>query len=237
MAINLKKVYHLDAEKTPERMIIMGDPQRVNMLSTLLDNPILISKSRDLFVYKGYYNNVEVGLAAHGIGGPSAAIVVEELIKLGTKYIIRLGTVGSITNEINVGDIIIPSGGSFSYGGAGLGLYFNNICPNTAPNYELVYELIKELNKNKIKYYIGSIFSSDSFYAENGYIETIRKLGFIGVEMECATLFALSNLRNIKSACILVVSNNVIENKVGDYNNSIIKAANVSLNVITKQFE
>ncbi len=217
-------------------MIIMGDPQRVQMVSKLLRDPILVSKSRDLFVYKGYYNNVEVGLAAHGMGGPSAAIVIEELIKLGTKYIIRLGTVGSIVNEIDIGDIIVPTGGSFSYGGAGLGLYFNNICPNTAPSYELLYELVNELNKKKIKYYIGSVFSSDSFYAESNYIDTIRKLGFIGVEMECATLFALSNLRNIKSACILVVSNNVIKNKVGDYYNSIINAASVSLNVITKQF-
>jgi 5'-methylthioadenosine phosphorylase len=232
----LKKVYHLDAEEAPERMIIMGDPQRVQMVSKLLRDPILVSKSRDLFVYKGYYNNVEVGLAAHGMGGPSAAIVIEELIKLGTKYIIRLGTVGSIVNEIDIGDIIVPTGGSFSYGGAGLGLYFNNICPNTAPSYELLYELVNELNKKKIKYYIGSVFSSDSFYAESNYIDTIRKLGFIGVEMECATLFALSNLRNIKSACILVVSNNVIKNKVGDYYNSIINAASVSLNVITKQF-
>ncbi|MGC9183323.1 purine-nucleoside phosphorylase [Caldisphaera sp.] len=232
----MKKVYHLDAEVAPERMIIMGDPQRVQMVSKLLRDPILVSKSRDLFVYKGYYNNVEVGLAAHGMGGPSAAIVIEELIKLGTKYIIRLGTVGSIVNEIDIGDIIVPTGGSFSYGGAGLGLYFNNICPNTAPSYELLYELVNELNKKKIKYYIGSVFSSDSFYAESNYIDTIRKLGFIGVEMECATLFALSNLRNIKSACILVVSNNVIKNKVGDYYNSIINAASVSLNVITKQF-
>ncbi|MGC9134608.1 MAG: phosphorylase [Caldisphaera sp.] len=232
----MKKVYHLDAEEAPERMIIMGDPQRVQMVSKLLRDPILVSKSRDLFVYKGYYNNVEVGLAAHGMGGPSAAIVIEELIKLGTKYIIRLGTVGSIVNEIDIGDIIVPTGGSFSYGGAGLGLYFNNICPNTAPSYELLYELVNELNKKKIKYYIGSVFSSDSFYAESNYIDTIRKLGFIGVEMECATLFALSNLRNIKSACILVVSNNVIKNKVGDYYNSIINAASVSLNVITKQF-
>jgi len=232
----LKKVYHLDAEEAPERMIIMGDPQRVQMVSKLLRDPILVSKSRDLFVYKGYYNNVEVGLAAHGMGGPSAAIVIEELIKLGTKYIIRLGTVGSIVNEIDIGDIIVPTGGSFYYGGAGLGLYFNNICPNTAPSYELLYELVNELNKKKIKYYIGSVFSSDSFYAESNYIDTIRKLGFIGVEMECATLFALSNLRNIKSACILVVSNNVIKNKVGDYYNSIINAASVSLNVITKQF-
>ncbi|WP_292319021.1 purine-nucleoside phosphorylase [Caldisphaera sp.] len=232
----MKKVYHLDAEEAPERMIIMGDPQRVQMVSKLLRDPILVSKSRDLFVYKGYYNNVEVGLAAHGMGGPSAAIVIEELIKLGTKYIIRLGTVGSIVNEIDIGDIIVPTGGSFYYGGAGLGLYFNNICPNTAPSYELLYELVNELNKKKIKYYIGSVFSSDSFYAESNYIDTIRKLGFIGVEMECATLFALSNLRNIKSACILVVSNNVIKNKVGDYYNSIINAASVSLNVITKQF-
>ncbi|MGC8573119.1 MAG: purine-nucleoside phosphorylase [Caldisphaera sp.] len=232
----MKKVYHLDAEEAPERMIIMGDPQRVQMVSKLLRDPILVSKSRDLFVYKGYYNNVEVGLAAHGMGGPSAAIVIEELIKLGTKYIIRLGTVGSIVNEIDIGDIIVPTGGSFSYGGAGLGLYFNNICPNTAPSYELLYELVNELNKKKIKYYIGSVFSSDSFYAESNYIDTIRRLGFIGVEMECATLFALSNLRNIKSACILVVSNNVIKNKVGDYYNSIINAASVSLNVITKQF-
>ncbi len=231
----MKKVYHLEADEVPRNIIIMGDPQRVIDVSSLLENPILISKSRDLFVYKGYYNNKEVGLATHGIGGPSAAIVIEELIKLGAKILIRLGTVGSLKEEIDVGNIIIPTGASFWYGGAGLGMYFNNICPPTNPSYDLVYDLIKAINNTKLNYHVGSIFSSDSFYAEKNYIETLIKLNFIGVEMECATLFAISNLRGIKSACVLVTSNNIVKGTEGSYDDIIKNVAKIILDIITNR--
>ncbi|AFZ70563.1 uridine phosphorylase [Caldisphaera lagunensis DSM 15908] len=229
----MKKVYHLDADEVPNRVIIMGDPQRVINLSLLLENPVEISKSRNLFIYKGYYNNKEVALASHGIGGPSAAIVIEELIKLGANVLIRLGTVGSLKKEIDVGDVIIPTGASYWHGGAGLGMYFNNICPPTNPSYDLVYDLIKEINNNQIRYHVGSIFSSDSFYAEKDYIDILIKLNFIGIEMECATLFAISNLRGVKSACSLVTSNNLIKGTKGDYNDVVKRIAKIILNVIT----
>ena len=231
----MKKVYHLDADKVPKKIIIMGDPQRVVNISELLKTPVVISKSRDLFVYKGYYNNKEVGLAAHGIGGPSAAIVIEELIKLGADTLVRLGTVGSLKEEIDIGDIIIPTGASFWHGGAGLGMYFNNICPPTNPSYDLVYDLIKEIDNARLKYYVGPIFSSDSFYSEKDYINTLVKLNFIGIEMECATLFAISNLRGIRSACTLVTSNNLIKGTEGKYDEIVKNVSKIILDVITNQ--
>ena len=122
--------------------IISGDPERIELLSTKLSNVELLNKNRGFLTYQGKYNGKSIILATHGIGATSASIVIEELIMLGIKKIIRLGTAGSLRKEFNIGDVIIPT--SAAYGQSSpINVYTEGFNLAPAPD----YFFIKQFNK------------------------------------------------------------------------------------------
>jgi 5'-methylthioadenosine phosphorylase len=93
-----------------ERAIISGDPSRINQLAEMLEGAKMISDSGGFLVYTGTYKGTPVTVATHGIGGTSASIIINDLISLGVRKIIRLGTAGSLKEDIEVGDVIVATG-------------------------------------------------------------------------------------------------------------------------------
>jgi len=191
------------------KVVISGDPARVAQLSTLLARPRLVNENRGFLIYTGQYEGEELTVACHGIGGPSAAIVVEELITLGAKVIVRLGSCGGLLGPMKVGDLVIATGAG--YKGGTLDAYFGRrIVPR--PDGELTALLADSASKQEARYYAGRVFSSDAFYAEGpDYARKLARKGYIAIEMECATLFGLGKLRGVKAASVLLVSDNVTE--------------------------
>ncbi|NAZ29085.1 MAG: nucleoside phosphorylase, partial [Caldivirga sp.] len=92
-----------------ERVVVVGDPARARQLANMLNDARLVNENRGFLTYTGTYNGVKVTIATHGIGAPSAAIVIEELISSGARVIIRLGTAAALSSSIGLGDVIIPS--------------------------------------------------------------------------------------------------------------------------------
>jgi 5'-methylthioadenosine phosphorylase len=227
--------YHIRTERVPEGVLITGDPLRVDRFAKLLDRAELVNENRLLKVYVGRFNSKEVAIAAHGMGGPSAAIVVEELIRIGARKLIRVGTAGALAPDLRPGDLVVATALSSTYGGAGLGLYFGPACPSSSPDPRLTYEILSRLAKKGAKFYEGPVFSSDSFYAESALVETLRGLNFRAVEMECATVTAIANVRGVKAACLLVISNYVgsAESNEELVDQGLMEAARVSLEVLT----
>jgi 5'-methylthioadenosine phosphorylase len=135
------------------------------------------------------------------------AIVVEELIMLGAKAIVRLGSCGGLLEPMVVGDMVIASGAG--YKGGTLDHYFGRkITPK--PDSELTELIAGSAKKRGAKYYTGEVFSSDAFYAEGpAAVRWMISKGYIAVEMECATLFGLGKLKKVKTASLLLVSDNV----------------------------
>ncbi|MGC9112653.1 purine-nucleoside phosphorylase [Acidilobus sp.] len=228
--------YHIRAERVPEGVLITGDPLRADRFTSLLERPRLINDNRGLRTYVGFYKDKEVAIAAHGMGGPSAAIVVEELISIGAKKIIRVGTAGAISPELRPGDVLVADAASSTYGGAGLGLYFGPICPPSSPDPELTYRLLQELSKLGVKVAKGPVFSSDSFYAESNVLGLLKSLGFKAVEMECATVTALSRIRGVSAACALVISNSAgsLQSDQTLVDKGLTSAATASLEVLIR---
>ncbi len=202
--------FHIEAASAPERFLITGDPDRASMFAErLLSGPELISRSRGFLVYRGEFRGVPVGIASHGIGGPSALIVAEELRQIGARVFVRVGTAGSLTGELQVGDVVVLKGAGTTYGGAGLALYYPyGHCPPPSPDPELTLLLLEGARAHGLRARLALAFSSDSFYAEDPQTaEKLRSLGYQVVEMECAGLLSLANLRGLRAACALVVSN------------------------------
>ncbi len=205
------KPYHILArpEDIAERVLVVGDPGRADSIAKeLLKEAKLVNSNRGFNTYAGYFEGTKVTVATHGIGGPSAAIVVEELAMLGAKLIIRLGTCGGLVEEIKVGDVVVAIGASHPPGGA-VGMYAPGVCYPAVSDPEVTLELQKALSEEGFRVWRGLVASSDAFHAEESNLPTWSSLGMIAVEMECATIFTVARLRKLKAGAALLVIDNL----------------------------
>ncbi len=147
-----------------EIAITSGDPERVEQLSRLLKDAKLVNSNRGFTTYTGYYGKTRLTVAAHGIGGPSASIVFEELHMLGAKTIIRFGTAGALVKGLGTGDFVIATGAAYPRGS--LQAYVDDGFLPAVPDIDLTYRLIQACKKAKLRSREGLVFSSDSFYTQ-----------------------------------------------------------------------
>ena len=197
-------------EKMANKALVMGDPDRVILLTNLLDDHEILFNQRGIIVVGGYYRGERIVLASHGIGCGMASLVFEELGVLGVNKFIRLGTAGALRPEIEIGSQVIASGAGYVYGGSGLGMYLPNICSGSAPDPLLATYAYKKLLEKGYTPYIGPVFTSDALYAEENFIEVLSSKGFIAIEMEAACLYTLSWMRGWRSLAVLIISNNLV---------------------------
>lgn len=204
---------HIRAKKgdVAERAVISGDPARVVQLSKMLQGARLVSDFRGFIMYTGVKGGQRLTVACHGIGGPSAAIVTEELAMLGAKAIVRLGTCGGLLKPMKVGDLVVATSAAYLGGTLDHYLAGKKIVPR--PDAELTRLLEGSAKARGIKWYSGKVFSSDAFYTERSEFVASKMKGCVAVEMECATLFGLGALRGVKASCMLLVSDNVTRRK------------------------
>lgn len=106
------KQYHIQTAKGEVgRYVIMpGDPKRCVKIAQYLDNPVQIADNREYITYTGTLDGVKVSVTSTGIGGPSAAIAMEELYRCGSDTFIRIGTCGGMQPEVKSGDIVVATG-------------------------------------------------------------------------------------------------------------------------------
>lgn len=203
---------YVKAEKgsVAEDVIVSGDPERVRQLSSLFEEKKVVSENAGYLVYTGKYKGHSISLASHGIGGPSISIIFEELRQLGAKRIVRFGTTGALKEEMDIGDAVVATGASYSPGGA-LSEVSGGLVFSPAPDLELTYSLYESLKKNGIKTFVGQVFSKNAFYTLDDALDVFKKYNIVSLEMECATLLALSQINGIKAACVLMVSDSVVK--------------------------
>ncbi|ABW02369.1 purine-nucleoside phosphorylase [Caldivirga maquilingensis] len=210
---------HLKVSKgdVSERVIVVGDPARARQLAGMLKDSRIINENRGFLAYTGSYNGVEITIATHGIGAPSAAIVIEELVSMGARVIVRLGTAAALRNDIEPGTVLIPSGAGYNAGGIYAQYLGSGVIYPAVPNHEVLLKLISSFTNSGLNFIIGAIYSSDAFYAEEDLPRMLGSRGVIGVEMECAILFLLGLIRGIKTGAALVVTNKLTEGRFGRF--------------------
>jgi len=233
--------YHILAkpEQIAEKVIAVGDPARVEHISSLLKGAELVNTNRGFPVYTGEFDGMVVTVACHGIGGPSSSIVFEELRMLGAEIIVRLGTAGAFLEEMEPGELLIPDSASCSSTYGSLSTYAPGAHLPLAPNYEVLEAIVQEARRAGARFRIGAVISNDAFYAEDPhFVEKWRGYGVIAVEMECAALFGLARLRGFKSAAVLVISNNLVKDTpmllAHQLKDRVMEAAKIILNAFKK---
>ncbi|MBB5254247.1 purine-nucleoside phosphorylase [Sulfurisphaera ohwakuensis] len=205
---------HILAKKgdIAEKVIIAGDPGRVKSLSKFLEEPQLVNENRGFLIYTGKYKGERISIATHGIGGPSIAIVLEELTMLGGRIFIRYGTSGALVPDVNIGDYVIVTGASYNPSSLVYQYFKEQTCVSATPDFELTMALYNSFKNKGLKFHLGNVFSSDAFYAEDeDFAKKWSERGNVAVEMECATLFMLSRLRKIRSGAVVIVSDSLVK--------------------------
>ncbi len=114
--------------------------------------------------------------------------------------------------------MIVPTGSAYNYGGGIYTQYLGGFVAYPAvPDYHLMSELIRSLETAGLKPWVGPVYSSDAFYAEEDLVSVLGSRGFLGVEMETAILFLLGLIKSVKAAAVLIVSNNLTEGRAGRF--------------------
>ncbi len=237
--------FHIKAKPgdIAENIIVVGDPARTRILGELLEEPRIVNENRGLLVMTGKYGDVDVTIATHGIGCPSAMIVFEELGMLGGKRMVRIGTAGGLVKELEIGDIVVATAALYTMGGCGLAQYLPGACGPTAPHPILTARIIEELDKNGLKHYIGPVYSSDAFYAEDpGFAEKWGSRGVVAVEMEAAGLFSLGWIHGWETAAVLVISDNLVSGveylaSTEELKERFIEVSRIVLNVFKQYYK
>ena len=199
---------HLRAEPGDyaEACLLPGDPLRAKYIAeTFLEDAHQVNGERALYGYTGTFRGRPVSVQASGMGCPTAAIVIEELIQLGVKRIVRVGTCGGLQTDLQLGELIValsavPADGTARH-------YVNDEPHSPSPSWELVHSAVhaaKELGK---PVRVGPIVSSDTFYdPDAGRHARWSERGILAVEMEAAVLFTIGALRGVQTAVLLTVS-------------------------------
>jgi DeoD family purine-nucleoside phosphorylase len=183
-----------------ERVLLPGDPQRaLAVAQEVLDSPRMFNHHRGLWGYTGRAADGELlTVQATGMGGPSAAIVVQELIMLGSRSFIRIGTCGALDPALEIGQVVTAER-ALSDDGASAALGADGwVAPDAT--------LTKALGDAGGGPAVG-VVSTDLFYDRRPDVPAgWRERGAAVVEMEAAALFLLARLHDLAAACVLGVT-------------------------------
>lgn len=217
--------YHIGV-KTGEvgrYVLLPGDPKRCAKIADHFDNPVLIADSREYVTYAGTLDGVKVSVTSTGIGGPSASIAMEELVKCGADTFIRVGTCGGMDLEVQGGDVVVATGAIRMEGTS------KEYAPIEFPavaDLEVTNALIRACKKQGIRYHAGVVQCKDAFYGQHNpekmpvSYELLQKweawlrMGCKASEMESAALFIVGQYLRVRTgSCFLAVANQEREKK------------------------
>ncbi|MDD7219719.1 MAG: uridine phosphorylase [Clostridia bacterium] len=224
-----ERLYHIQVKKgeVGRYVILPGDPKRCAKIAEYFDDPVLIADNREFTTYTGKLDGVKVSVTSTGIGGPSAAIAMEELYRCGADTFIRVGTCGGMQTEIKSGDIVIATG---SIRMEGTSREYAPIEFPAIADLSVTNALAEAAEKKEFSFHTGVVQSKDSFYGQHepevkpvsyelmNKWEAWKRLGCLASEMESAALFTVASCLHVRAgACFLVVANQERE-KLGLYN-------------------
>lgn len=218
--------YHIRCKKDEvnKAVLLPGDIERADYIGTkFFRDSKKIVENREFHIYNGSYENKPVAVCSTGIGCMSAAVAIEELTNIGCKYFIRVGTCGSLSPQINPGNIIIVTG---AIRGDGASKEYIPIEYPAVADYRTVIALRNRAKKEDTNYKLGIIRTHDAFYMESPFafgdykkrISVWVEAGVLAIENESSTLFVIGSLRKVQVGAILVVAGNLITGAKGTKN-------------------
>jgi purine-nucleoside phosphorylase len=196
-----------DQDDIASFVLLPGDPDRaVRIAERHFEQPRPVTSYRHLLGFTGSYRGMPVTVQTTGMGCPSLAIVVEELVMLGARTLIRVGTCGSVTSRVAPGDLVVAVASVPRDGTTAMYLEGRPYAPTA--DFAVTRALVEAAERAGRGYHAGLIQTEDAFYATSPEdAPRLAAQGVLAVEMEAAALFTLGALRGVRTGCALVTSN------------------------------
>ena len=210
LAIDNRRVpIHLKAEagQVAPIVLLVGDPARAERVAGLLDGCSQYNANRGLLGYTGSWDGIRLSVQTTGMGGPSAAIVVEELADLGAATVIRLGTCGAVGEGVGVLDLVIATGAVPLDGATRQYVKADPFAP--VATFDVTRALVKAAASVSRTAHTGLLVSEDAFYRQPDDWQTWARRGVLAVEMEAATIFTVALHRRIGAGAVCLVVDRV----------------------------
>ncbi len=204
---------HLTSEDVGRYCILPGDPGRCEKIASFLDDAELVSSNREFTTYTGTLEGEKVSVTSTGIGGPSAAIAMEELTRCDVDTFIRVGTCGGMDINVKGGDLVIATGAIRMEGTS------KEYAPIEFPavaDHKCVTALEQAAKDLGMTYHVGVVECKDSFYGQHeadrmpvGYEllnkwDAWLKLGTKASEMESAAMFTVGAALGVRTGTVLL---------------------------------
>ncbi|WP_306059703.1 nucleoside phosphorylase [Natronococcus wangiae] len=210
--------YHLEvsADDVADTVLLPGNPERLEVIVDYWDDHELRAHHREYRTATGSYEGTPISVTSTGIGSPSAAIAVEELARVGCETFIRVGSCGAVQPEMNVGDLVITTGGLRQEGTSDE--YVREDYPAVA-DHEVVSALVAAAERLGYDYHAGVTMSADSFYAGQGrpgfegfeaagstdLVDQLAEANVKNIEMEASAILTLANVYGLRAGAVCTV--------------------------------
>lgn len=197
-----------------ETVIMAGDPLRVKLMAErFLENPVQFNNVRGMLGYTGTYQGKRVSVMGHGMGIPSIGIYTYELYNFyDVKTIIRVGSTGSIQEDLHVGDLVIAQGACTNSNYASQFELPGTFAP--IADFDLMRQAADACDRLGYRYRVGNVLTSDTFYSENAHNDKWINMGVLAVEMEIAGLYMNAARAGKRALAICTVSDHIITGEV-----------------------
>ena len=204
--------------------ILPGDPGRCEAIAAQFDDARLVSQNREYTVYTGVLLGEKVSVCSTGIGGPSAAIAMEELIHIGAHTFVRVGTCGGMSAKVRAGDVVIATGAIRM---EGTSREYAPIEFPAVPDFSVLCALVQAAEGLQYPYHAGVVQCKDSFYGQHSpetmpvaavlqyKWEAWKRLGALASEMESAALFTVAAARDVRCGAVFSALWNQEREKAG----------------------
>ena len=231
-------------------VIVPGDPGRCEKIAKYFDDAHFVASNREFTTWTGTLLGEKVSVCSTGIGGPSTAIAIEELVECGADTFIRLGTSGGIDLSVQGGDVVVATGAVRQ---DGTSREYMPLEYPAVPDFDVTLALRDGFKAAGMKVHTGVVQAKDSFYGqhnpelmpvsyelENKW-QAWLKLGCKASEMESAALFIVSSFLGVRcGSCFLAVGNQErakagLDNPVVHDTEGAIKVGIEALRILIRQ--
>ena len=223
-------------------VITPGDPGRVKRIAECMDNAQFIVENREYTVYSGSYKGAPITVCSSGIGGPAASIAFEELIKLGAKVFIRVGSAGGRQSDIAIGTPVVITA---SFRGEGTSKAYLPVEFPAVADIDVSNALISSLKEAQVPFRSGIGFCRDAYYEQDPALNVLlTEAGVVAAEQEAAILFIVGSKRKVKTGAIVSTDSNILfkdqpttEEKENLYRTGEAKVIQAALDAVVKLYK
>jgi uridine phosphorylase len=211
----MSKQYHIALEEgqVGKYVLLPGDPGRVPQIAEFFDSAHKVAENREFVTYTGQVDGIPISATSTGIGCPSAAICVEELARIGAEVFIRVGTAGSLQEQVGLGHLVISTGAVRE---EGTSRQYVPLSYPAVPDLGVTTALVEAAGKLGFPHHTGIGHCKDAFYAEftQGHPmseewkrrwKVWQRAGVLATSMESAAIFVISSIKGLRAGEVLAV--------------------------------